>query len=128
MASQCTVSALCWVGNVTRCRAAVRCVPLLQFICLQDLMGASFRTQMKMDGQYGSITFVCTKTDDVSPSEISESLASVRLLWSQDRRNAMSTQPSPALHVGSRCLRTLKACLLAMVWLARTPGCWRHSS
>jgi len=30
---------------------------------LQDLLGENFRRQMLMDGQYGSITFICTKTD-----------------------------------------------------------------
>ena len=44
---------------------------------LQDLLSTSFRQQMLMDGQYGSITFVATKTDDVSPSEIIDSLATV---------------------------------------------------
>ena len=29
----------------------------------QDLLGENFRRQMLMDGQYGSITFICTKTD-----------------------------------------------------------------
>ena len=30
---------------------------------MQDLLGENFRRQMLMDGQYGSITFICTKTD-----------------------------------------------------------------
>ena len=32
---------------------------------------------MLMDGQYGAITFVATKTDDISASEIINSLATV---------------------------------------------------
>ncbi|KAK9844653.1 hypothetical protein WJX74_005184 [Apatococcus lobatus] len=41
----------------------------------KDLLSKSFRTQMLMDGQYGAITFVATKTDDISASEIINSLA-----------------------------------------------------
>ena len=48
---------------------------------MQNLLSTSFRQQMLMDGQYGSITFVATKTDDVSPSEIVESLATVSGLF-----------------------------------------------
>ncbi len=35
----------------------------LQDFGVQDLLGENFRRQMLMDGQYGSITFICTKTD-----------------------------------------------------------------
>ena len=31
----------------------------------QDLTGSSFRQQVLMDGQYDSISFVCTKTDNI---------------------------------------------------------------
>ncbi|XP_052816838.1 uncharacterized protein LOC128243248 isoform X1 [Mya arenaria] len=40
----------------------------------KDLLGANFRRQLLMDGQYGSITFICTKTDVITPSEIIRSL------------------------------------------------------
>ena len=50
---------------------------------MQNLLSTSFRQQMLMDGQYGSITFVATKTDDVSPSEIVESLATVSGLFTR---------------------------------------------
>ncbi|DBA74384.1 TPA: hypothetical protein ACH3X1_011148 [Trebouxia sp. C0004] len=35
----------------------------------KDLLGENFRRQMLMDGQYGSITFICTKTDVIQVSE-----------------------------------------------------------
>ncbi|KAL0055055.1 hypothetical protein WJX82_006331 [Trebouxia sp. C0006] len=35
----------------------------------KDLLGENFRRQMLMDGQYGSITFICTKTDVLQVSE-----------------------------------------------------------
>lgn len=37
---------------------------------LQDLLGENFRRQMLMDGQYGSITFICTKTDVIQVSSL----------------------------------------------------------
>ncbi|XP_052818368.1 nuclear GTPase SLIP-GC-like [Mya arenaria] len=40
----------------------------------KDLLEANFRRQLLMDGQYGSIAFICTMTDDFMPSEIIRSL------------------------------------------------------
>jgi ABC-type phosphate transport system auxiliary subunit len=36
----------------------------------RDLMGESFKRRLLMDGQYGSVAFICTQTDDCEPSEI----------------------------------------------------------
>ena len=36
----------------------------------KDLLGEHFRRQLLMDGQYGAISFVCTKTDIMVPSEL----------------------------------------------------------
>ena len=36
----------------------------------KDLLGENFRRQLLMDGQYGSVAFICTKTDQLVPSEI----------------------------------------------------------
>ena len=43
------------------------------------LLGEHFRQQLLMDGHYGSVTFICSKTDDVDPSEIIRSLDSVEI-------------------------------------------------
>ncbi|KAL5022560.1 hypothetical protein ScPMuIL_001715 [Solemya velum] len=40
----------------------------------KDLLGENFRRQLLMDGQYGNIGFVCTKTDILTPFEIIGSL------------------------------------------------------
>ncbi|XP_006822032.2 uncharacterized protein LOC102804676 [Saccoglossus kowalevskii] len=40
----------------------------------KDLLGESFRRQLLMDGQYGSIGFICTKNDLINPSEIIRAL------------------------------------------------------
>jgi peptidoglycan hydrolase CwlO-like protein len=40
----------------------------------KTLLGDSFKLQLKYDGTYSAVTFICSKTDDVSISEASESL------------------------------------------------------
>ncbi|KAF2121280.1 hypothetical protein BDV96DRAFT_640676 [Lophiotrema nucula] len=40
----------------------------------QKLMGDSFKRQLKMDGGLASITFICSKTDDISVTEAIDSL------------------------------------------------------
>ncbi|KAE8368221.1 hypothetical protein BDV27DRAFT_168356 [Aspergillus caelatus] len=39
-----------------------------------DLLGQNFKMQMHMDCAFNNITFVCTKTDDISVSEVQDSL------------------------------------------------------
>jgi hypothetical protein len=38
------------------------------------LLGESFKRQLKFDGTYSRITFICSKTDDISITEASDSL------------------------------------------------------
>lgn len=40
----------------------------------RDLLGQNMRVQLHMDGAANDLTFICTKTDDVSVSEVQESL------------------------------------------------------
>ncbi|KAI9785143.1 MAG: hypothetical protein M1839_000781 [Geoglossum umbratile] len=40
----------------------------------KDLLGESFKRQLKMDGGYSSVTFICSKTDDISVGEAIDSL------------------------------------------------------
>ncbi|RAH83494.1 hypothetical protein BO86DRAFT_408456 [Aspergillus japonicus CBS 114.51] len=39
-----------------------------------DLLGKNFKIQMHMDNAFNDITFVCTKTDDLVPAEVLQSL------------------------------------------------------
>ncbi|KAE8314943.1 hypothetical protein BDV41DRAFT_563275 [Aspergillus transmontanensis] len=39
-----------------------------------DLLGQNFKMQMHMDCAFNNVTFVCTKTDDISVSEVQDSL------------------------------------------------------
>ena len=38
------------------------------------MLGDSFKRQLKMDGGYSSVTFICSKTDDISLTEAQDSL------------------------------------------------------
>jgi hypothetical protein len=40
----------------------------------KTLLGESFKRQLKMDGGYSSVTFICSKTDDISLTEAQDSL------------------------------------------------------
>ncbi|KAL9016269.1 MAG: hypothetical protein Q9185_006391 [Variospora sp. 1 TL-2023] len=40
----------------------------------QTLLGQSFKRQMSMDGSVGSLTFICSKTDDIDVTEAQESI------------------------------------------------------
>ncbi|KAE8383592.1 hypothetical protein BDV26DRAFT_277195 [Aspergillus bertholletiae] len=40
----------------------------------RDLLGQSFKMQMQMDCCFSNITFVCTKTDEITVSEVQDSL------------------------------------------------------
>ncbi|KAK4100264.1 hypothetical protein N658DRAFT_516763 [Parathielavia hyrcaniae] len=40
----------------------------------KSLLGDSFRRQLKYDGTYPAVTFICSKTDDISVTEAAESL------------------------------------------------------
>lgn len=40
----------------------------------KNLLGDMFRRQLKYDGTYSAVTFVCSKTDDISNTEATESL------------------------------------------------------
>jgi hypothetical protein len=40
----------------------------------KSLLGESFKRQLKYDGTYSRVTFICSKTDDISITEASDSL------------------------------------------------------
>lgn len=40
----------------------------------KSLLGDSFKRQLKYDGTYSSVSFICSKTDDISITEAAESL------------------------------------------------------
>lgn len=40
----------------------------------KTLLGDTFKRQLKFDGTYSAVTFICSKTDDISRTEAAESL------------------------------------------------------
>lgn len=40
----------------------------------KSLLGESFKRQLKMDGGFSAVTFICSKTDDISIQEAQDSL------------------------------------------------------
>jgi len=40
----------------------------------KNLLGETFRRQLKYDGTYSAVTFICSKTDDISNTEATDSL------------------------------------------------------
>ena len=40
----------------------------------KDLLGAAFKVQLRLDGTYSNVTFICSKTDDISANEVAETL------------------------------------------------------
>lgn len=52
----------------------------------KSLLGDSFKRQLKYDGIYSAVTFICSKTDDISVTEAAESLnmeSDVSESWAQ---------------------------------------------
>lgn len=41
----------------------------------QQLLGDSFKRQLQMDGSYNDVTFICSKTDDISVTEAIDNLS-----------------------------------------------------
>ncbi|KAK7441953.1 hypothetical protein CaCOL14_009780 [Colletotrichum acutatum] len=52
----------------------------------KTLMGDNFKQQLKYDGAYNNITFICTKADDISLDEAAPSLGIVDLIAKEQER------------------------------------------
>ncbi|KAL9095127.1 MAG: hypothetical protein Q9165_002730 [Trypethelium subeluteriae] len=61
-------------GYIKRCTGLWIVAPIIRAVdnkAAKDLLGESFKRQLKYDGTYGNITFICSKTDDISITEAS---------------------------------------------------------
>ncbi|KAI9881074.1 MAG: hypothetical protein M1830_008232 [Pleopsidium flavum] len=59
----------------------------------KSLLGESFKRQLKMDGGFSSVTFICSKTDDISLMEAQDSLGldeEMGALW--EKRNSYENE------------------------------------
>lgn len=53
----------------------------------KHLLGTSFKLQLTMDGNYSNVTFVCSKTDEISIKEVAEKLdvdGAIRSIWTKE--------------------------------------------
>ncbi|KAF7903268.1 uncharacterized protein EAF01_006317 [Botrytis porri] len=64
-------------GYMKQCTGLWGCAPINRAVddkAAKSLLGESFKRQLKYDGQFSRITFICSKTDDISVLEASDSL------------------------------------------------------
>lgn len=61
----------------------------------KSLLGDTFKRQLKFDGTYSAVTFICSKTDDISVIEAAESLDidEVSASWTEAEALQESIQP-----------------------------------
>ncbi|OIW33908.1 hypothetical protein CONLIGDRAFT_640982 [Coniochaeta ligniaria NRRL 30616] len=53
----------------------------------KHLLGTSFKLQLTMDGSYSNVTFVCSKTDEISVKEVADKLdvdGAIRSIWAKE--------------------------------------------
>lgn len=53
----------------------------------KNLLGTSFKLQLTMDGNYSNVTFVCSKTDDISVEGVADKLdvnGTIRAIWDRE--------------------------------------------
>ena len=64
-------------GYMKQCTGLWIVAPIIRAVddkAAKNLLGESFKRQLKMDGGFSSVTFICSKTDDISLSKASDSL------------------------------------------------------
>jgi hypothetical protein len=60
-----------------QCSGLWICAPINRAVddkAAKSLLGETFKRQLKMDGSYSTVTFICSKTDDISLMEAQDSL------------------------------------------------------
>lgn len=76
-------------GYMKQCSGLWICAPINRAVddkAAKSLLGETFKRQLKMDGGYNSVTFICSKTDDISLTEAQDSLGideELSPLWEQ---------------------------------------------
>ncbi|KAI4715999.1 hypothetical protein E4T48_07804 [Aureobasidium sp. EXF-10727] len=64
-------------GYMKRCNGLWIVSPINRAVddkAAKNLLGSTFRRQLKYDGIYSAVTFICSKTDDISNTEAADSL------------------------------------------------------
>jgi GTPase SAR1 family protein len=72
-----------------QCTGLWICAPINRAVddkAAKSLLGETFKRQLKMDGGYSTVTFICSKTDDISLMEAQDSLGiedELAVLWNK---------------------------------------------
>ena len=78
-------------GYIKQCTGLWIVAPITRAVddkAAKTLLGDSFKTQLKYDGGFSNVTFICSKTDDISITEAVDSLEledEVERLYEQER-------------------------------------------
>jgi GTPase SAR1 family protein len=74
-------------GYIKECTGLFIVAPITRAVddkAAKNLLGTTFKRQLKYDGSYSAVTFICSKTDDISRTEAADSLQLGNLLAKQD--------------------------------------------
>jgi GTPase SAR1 family protein len=74
-------------GYIKECTGLFIVAPITRAVddkAAKNLLGTTFKRQLKYDGSYSAVTFICSKTDDISRTEAADSLQLSDLLAKQD--------------------------------------------
>lgn len=64
-------------GYIKECSGLWIVAPITRAVddkAAKNLLGSTFKRQLKYDGSYAAMTFICSKTDDISTTEAADSL------------------------------------------------------
>jgi hypothetical protein len=76
----------------------------------KNLLGNSFKRQLKYDGTYSAVTFICSKTDDISRTEAAEALGlGTQLAKMEEERNVILQKKHAAVDERQRFRAELDA-------------------
>jgi GTPase SAR1 family protein len=65
----------------------------------KTLLGTTFKCQLKYDGSYGAVTFICSKTDDISTTEATDALQLGDIMATQDaERDSIDRENNTVRH------------------------------
>ena len=71
----------------------------------KTLLGTTFKRQLKYDGSYGAVTFICSKTDDISRTEAADALQLGDIAAAQDAERDSIDQDKDAVRREKRKLQ-----------------------
>ncbi|OCL10223.1 hypothetical protein AOQ84DRAFT_387654 [Glonium stellatum] len=74
----------------------------------KSLLGESFKRQLKYDGTYSNVTFICSKTDDISITEASDSLGLNEQIYEFDDQKIETEKQISSLQNNIKELRESK--------------------